>query len=148
MAEGQTGQYTFSSKQRPVLKKQRGSVQLKISEDDRIHSQVFQDSTNLGKRSDLPSALNTKGCKPSKTLVAGKSRQAPSIPKEIQLQVESVSHRKPNMLAEASTQVSMPPDSDVRAQRDACLNKKSTSSRIDFKDDIFNHLLATDVREE
>lgn len=147
MAEGQTGQYTFSSKQRPVSKKQRGSLQHRLGDDDRIHNQVFQESTNLGKRSDLPSALNLKGCKPSKTLVAARNKQVPSIPKELKLQAESVSHRKSNVLAEVSTQISMQPDADVRAKRDAFLGKKCTSSRIDFKDDIINHLLATDVSD-
>ena len=145
MADAQTGQYRCSTKPRPVSRKQGESLQQRIVDEQRIHSQVFQESTNLGKRSDLPSASNLKGCKPTKKILTRKASHAHTLSQAGLLPAESISHRKPQALAEVSTQVSMQLEGNPRVQHEGQLSKKLQTNRVDFKEDIFTHLLATDV---
>lgn len=147
MADAQTGLYRCSTKPGPVSRRKRESLQPRTVDEERIHSQVFQESTNLGKRADLPSSLDIKGSKPTKRIVTRKASQVQTVSQVGLPQAESVSHRKPHLLAEVSTQISIHYRGDPHALSGGTLEKKTQTNTVDFKEEIFSHLLATDVSQ-
>lgn len=145
MADAQTGQNRHSIKLGPVSRKHRESIQQRLINEERIHAQVFQESTNLGKRADLPSSLDVKGSKPTKKMMTKKASQQQGAPAAGTLPTESVSHRKPHVLADVSTQISEQTASNSRSPPEVVPGKRLQPNRIDFKEEIVSHLIATDV---
>lgn len=145
MADGQTAPHGDSSKHNRVLRQKRDTFHQRQEENERIHAAVFKEATNLGKRSDVPATAETRGHKPNKRMVTSKVSFRNAPPSQNIQSLESVSRRKSVVIAEVSTQVSLQTAFEMRLPGKATLMKANRSSKLDYKDEILNHLIATDV---
>lgn len=145
MADGNTGPRGDSSEGTRGLMYKKATFRQVLAEEKRIHAGVFQESTNLGKRSDIPLQNENKGMKPHKRLVVNKRYAEKSLFANSQSVLESASIRKPASLAEVSTQISVQTSFDARRLGFSNQGKTIRASKLDFKKEIFQHLLITDV---
>lgn len=147
LADGHTGPYRDCSSKDRVLRQKKNLIQHQLHENERIHKQVFQEKGNLGKRTDAPIFTESRSHKPTKRLVTSKPSHKSTIPANNAASLESVSRRKSVIIAEVSTQVSVQTGFQLRMPSIAILNRAGQCNKLDYREEIFSHLLSTDVRQ-
>jgi hypothetical protein len=145
MADGHSGLQGNCSSKAPVFKQKRDLIQQHLDENERIHKNVFQENSNLGKREDAPIFTETRLYKPTKRMVTNKVSLKSTRQANNATSLESVSRRKSVAIAEVSTQVSLQTAFELRMPGVAILTQATQYNKLDYREEIFSHLLATDV---